>query len=72
MPSPGVSKDIFLILKKKKDNYYNRPGIMVHTFIPNTRRQRQVALCEFKASLDYKSSPEQPELLHRETLSLNK
>jgi hypothetical protein len=32
-------------------------------------RQRQADTCEFKASLVYKASPEQPGLLHRGTLS---
>jgi hypothetical protein len=39
--------------------------------IPALGRQRQADLCEFKASLVYKLNPEQPELLHRETLSQN-
>ena len=35
----------------------------------NLRKQRQMDLCEFEASLVYKSSSTQP-TLHRETLSL--
>jgi hypothetical protein len=36
---------------------------------PALRRQRQADLCEFEASLVYKSSSGQSELLHRKTLS---
>jgi hypothetical protein len=46
--------------------------IMVCTLlIPALRRQRQVRLCEFKASQIYKASPGQPGL-QRETLSFKK
>ena len=36
--------------------------------IPALRRQRQVQLCEFQASLVYKGNPGQPGLLYREIL----
>ena len=33
-----------------------KPGVVAHTFNPSTGRQRQVDLCEFKASLVYLES----------------
>jgi hypothetical protein len=45
--------------------------VVVHTFEPS-RRQRQEDLCEFQASLGYRTrGPGQPGL-HRETLSQGK
>jgi hypothetical protein len=44
---------------------------VMHIFNPSTRRQRQVVLCEFEASLVYISSS-RPARLHREFLSQNK
>jgi hypothetical protein len=49
--------------------YVEEPNMVTQPLIPTLRRVRQVGLCEFKASLLYKESSEQPELLYRETLS---
>jgi hypothetical protein len=44
-----------------------------HPLIPVLRRQRQVDLCEFKASLVYKANPGQPRLItQRNPVSKNK
>jgi hypothetical protein len=40
------------------------------TLIPAPRRQRQVDLCKFKASLVYRVSSRTAKGIHRETLSL--
>jgi len=45
----------------------------VHTpLIPAIRKQRQIDLCVFEASLVYRMSSKTPGLLHRETLSQKK
>jgi hypothetical protein len=47
--------------------YSSHPWVLWRT--PLIRRQRQVNLCGFEASLIYRASPGHPGLLHRETLS---
>jgi hypothetical protein len=45
------------------------PGIVVHALNPSPREAEAAKLCEFKASLVYKSSPGQPGLVtHRSPL----
>jgi hypothetical protein len=56
--------------EKKRKIEVNRLGVVVHAF--NPRRQRQVDLYEFKASLVYKVSPGQPGLCYTEQPCLEK